>query len=1582
MDKAFIQVLLVEDQQPDIILLQRALRNDPWAYFQVEVASSLRQALSLMREKSFQVVLLDLGLPDSQGLETFKRCFGLAVDIPFIILSGLDDEQVAIQSVQAGAQDYLVKGEAGWSSVGRAIRYAIERQQIQAQLRSSERRFRAMIEHNVDCIMLANLQGEILYESPAALRLLGYEVDVPPSHNTFHYLHPDDVGAARQMLEQIMQRPLASAAGQMRAKHKDGTWRWVSATITNWLDHPDVAAIVINYLDITDSKRAEQDLLQSEVLRRRSEALLHSRLRLAELAMHSSVEELIRVTLDEVEQYTGSLFSLFQEVIADAHTPFLQVYSTKSTHAVSTMMGVDQALRICNSDIFQECLHSHAPILLNNFTHTDLRLTIPLDHIPLHRVMVVPVLQDGLARAVIGVVNKPDDYTHEDVEVVQELASFISDLVVRKQAEEALRQREQYLQTVFDTALNGLWLVDDEGRFLEVNQAYCAMVGYSPKEMLKMRIADVEAVCSEQEIAMIMQRVAEQGQMRFESRHFRRDGSVFDVEVCVKYLQLHGGQFVCFIDDISHRKQAEKERQTLLEIMAGLAVTEDLVAFLRLVHLSVAQVIYADNFFVVLYDEDTGLFEEVYVVDQYDEIFPPSKMEHSISAYVFRTARPLRLTPSLFDALVASGEVELVGTHPGSWLGVPLRTSRGVIGVMVVQDYASPDRYSEHDLDFFASIANQVALAVEHRKAEAEMGVLKRRMELILNSAGVGIYGSDVHSRIIFTNHEMARMVGHERENLLGQNMHALCHSIRPDGRPYPEEECPLYRPLIDHNTSHGDDEIFYRADGSAFPVEYTSTPIREGSQVLGTVVVVRDITERVQSQAALHNRSQELSTLLQAGRELNSTLDLKEIYGILKKYISAQVPCDIIVISSFDAETQLITCQYVNGLEGEADVSGFPPILLEPEGYGTQSRVIRSGKSLLLPDIEASLKTTKSKMYFDEVGNIEECIPEEAERTHSAMLVPLILDQHVAGVLQILSFQLGAHTPEHLQFVESLVFRVTTAMSNALLFQRVQAELLERRHAEEEVRKLNAELEKRVAERTTDLRRANAELEQTARAKDEFLANMSHELRTPLNAILTLSESLEEGVYGPLGARQIRPVNIIAESGHHLLNLINDILDLSKIEAGKLALQIAPLEVESLCQACIRMILQQANKKEIQVSLEVDPEIGYLSADARSLKQMLVNLLSNAVKFTPASGKIGLIVKGDAAKNAARFTVWDTGIGIEPEQTRRLFRPFVQIDGGLARQYEGTGLGLALVYRMAEMHNGSISLESTPGQGSRFTLSLPWAGADEDGNHSLDVGQTPTINRVLLVAPLAEATHMLERYFEDLGALVRVCSTLEAALARIVEMPPDVILLDSQLPDDSGLQVLAGLQADARAGKIPTILVSKSVEPPDSRWHGIVEYLIKPVSRLGLHIALRKVLTPQGAPNRFEETRPSAQKACVILLAEDNLTSQATFADYLSSKGYQTILAGNGIEALSRAREQRPDLVLMDIQMPGMDGLEATRRMKADPEMNAIPIVALTALAMPGDRERCLQAGASAYLTKPVSLKLLLETIESFVGS
>ena len=273
-------------------------------------------------------------------------------------------------------------------------------------------------------------------------------------------------------------------------------------------------------------------------------------------------------------------------------------------------------------------------------------------------------------------------------------------------------------------------------------------------------------------------------------------------------------------------------------------------------------------------------------------------------------------------------------------------------------------------------------------------------------------------------------------------------------------------------------------------------------------------------------------------------------------------------------------------------------------------------------------------------------------------------------------------------------------------LWQILARDIEARLEAEAKLRALNDRLEEKVTARTRELEEANTKLARAGRLKDEFLANMSHELRTPLNSVLGLADALLEGVFGDVDEQQQQILETMRSSGHHLLDLINDILDLSKIEAGRLELDLRSVSVSEVCQTCLRMVRQMAIKKRVGSWMRTDPGLQVVVTDERRLKQMLVNLLSNAVKFTPSGGQVGLEAWTDGTK--VFFSVSDTGIGISPPDLRRIFEPFTQIDSSLARQHEGTGLGLALVRKLAELQGGHIDVDSEPERGSRFTIVLP----------------------------------------------------------------------------------------------------------------------------------------------------------------------------------------------------------------------------------------------------------------------------------
>ncbi|MGB1249916.1 MAG: hybrid sensor histidine kinase/response regulator [Candidatus Promineifilaceae bacterium] len=417
-----------------------------------------------------------------------------------------------------------------------------------------------------------------------------------------------------------------------------------------------------------------------------------------------------------------------------------------------------------------------------------------------------------------------------------------------------------------------------------------------------------------------------------------------------------------------------------------------------------------------------------------------------------------------------------------------------------------------------------------------------------------------------------------------------------------------------------------------------------------------------------------------------------------------------------------------------------------------------------------------------------------------------------------------------------------------------LRREVAERNLAETALQLERANLATQVAEQTSGLRQMNEQLVDASKLKDQFLAMMSHELRTPLTTVLARSDALRLGVYGALSQPQDKAVSGIQAGGKHLLSLVSDLLDVSVTETDKLKIDKKPVEIHKLCQTSLKAIQAIAQKKDLRISLTLGSRGMVLEGDERRLRQILISLLHNAAKFTPEQGLIGLDVKNDVLNQTVTLTVWDTGIGISEEDQARIFIPFTQADGRLSREFEGAGLGLALVDRFTKLHGGHVDLQSTVGQGSRFSIVLPW-------------------------------------------------------------VPGNVVVLG---------------EVEGVSAEIP---------------------------------------------------QPELDFSPLILIAEDNNLNAETLTDTLEYSGFRTSRAVNGLEAIDKARAQQPDLILMDVQMPKLNGLDAIRKIRSEVSHH-IPIIVVTGFTRSNDRQTCLDAGADGFMSKPVSLERLADIVARHLES
>ena len=496
------------------------------------------------------------------------------------------------------------------------------------------------------------------------------------------------------------------------------------------------------------------------------------------------------------------------------------------------------------------------------------------------------------------------------------------------------------------------------------------------------------------------------------------------------------------------------------------------------------------------------------------------------------------------------------------------------------------------------------------------------------------------------------------------------------------------------------------------------------------------------------------------------------------------------------------------------------------------------------------------------------------------------------------------------------------------------------------------AGLEQKVEERTREVEEKSRQLEMASQHKSQFLASMSHELRTPLNAIIGLTEMMVSNAARFGTEKAAEPLRRVHRAGSHLLGLINQVLDLSKIEAGKLELSpdlvaLAPLITEVVDTA--RPLAEQNNNRLVVKSQE---NLGSLTVDPMRLRQILLNLLSNACKFTK-QGEVTLLARKVIDQgNWIEFTVSDTGIGMTPEQQAKLFEEFTQADSSTARQYGGTGLGLAITRKLARMMGGDVTLTSEAGKGSTFTVRLP-ASTDVSAEAPIspDRGRSTRADCVLVIDDDATARELISDHLKAEGFSVVTAAGGMEGLKLAKELQPTAITLDVMMPDLDGWSVLAALRQNPELADIPVIMVSIVDEHRRGIALGAAGYLTKPIDRERLHQLVRRFMAPAG-PTR-------------VLMVEDDAVQRERMLGWLERPQWIVREAANGREALSLLREEKPDVILLDLMMPEMDGFEVVAALQKDAGWRDIPVIVITSLDLNAkDRER-LNSGVQSVLVK-----------------
>lgn len=701
---------------------------------------------------------------------------------------------------------------------------------------------------------------------------------------------------------------------------------------------------------------------------------------------------------------------------------------------------------------------------------------------------------------------------------------------------------------------------------------------------------------------------------------------------------------------------------------------------------------------------------------------------------------------------------------------------------------------------------------------------------------------------------------------------------------------------------------------------------------------VRREMAERRKVQAELEEvaRLNLIHSMLLA--LFNSSFDRNHILQGLLSMVAEKLPFPVSAVYGYDELGGMLRCE----------LSWGAPKEMQREfklGEGLVGQVAQAVKPVALEKIGGNDLTIEAGL---------------ASFTPAAVLAyPINYQDHLMGVMVLAAEQ--RIDERHRSFLATLCSELGVALYNI------------KQHTD---LRLMAE---QLRLKSEEIAAKNARLEESNRMKSEFMANMSHELRTPLNSIIGFSEAIQAGLAGEVNPKQHEYAGDILNSGQHLLELINDILDISKIEAGMMTLELDAVEVSSLLHNSLSVVREKVAANRIALQSFIPEDLGIVYMDGRKCKQIIYNLLSNAAKFTPSGGTILLRAKkvgrdavmafpGISPTKAAwtakfeqyiEISVTDTGIGISKSDSSKLFQPFIQLDASLSRKYEGTGLGLAIIKKLAELHDGTVGVESEPGKGSCFTVWLPCrAEGGQTTQNMSPISEYGPFDRVeaplaLMVEDNEKAADLIKLQLEAEGIRVIHALTAEDGLRMIKKYHPDFVTLDILLPGMDGWEFLELVKADQETAHIPVVIISIMDGASKGTSLGAARILQKPVSNDALIGALAELnFIPNGSQYK-------------ILVVDDDPNAIELITLHLENAKYTTLRAYGGREGIEIAQRERPDLIVLDLMMPEVSGFDVVEALKGNPETAQIPIMIMTAKVVTAEDRKILNGNVQKIMVK-----------------
>ena len=1471
-------ILLVEDEAVIAMAETRVLQKHG---FQVLTASSGESAIEVVKNTgNIDLILMDINLGNGMDGTEAAEIIVAERDIPVIFLSNNTQREVVEKTDRVTSYGYVVKasGKAVLiTSVNMAFRLHeahLELKKREEALKESEERFATVFRLGPIGTSLTRLaDGKFFDVNDAFLRFFGHEREEIIGRDPLSldmWAHAEDRAS---MIDTLRERGRVTGL-ETTFRTKTGDVR-EGLVVAELVDVARERYILGLTLDITERK-------QAEAYRETGQELLQM------LNGPGDLQELTQHVLTALKTTTGFDAVGIRLQDGDDFPYFAQKgFPRDFLLTENTLIGRDVDGGVCRDKDGKVSLECTCGLVISGKTDPANPLftpggscwtnnSFPLLDIPpgedprlnprnqcIHQgyasVALIPIRNKD---KIVGLIQFNDRhkgrFTLDAVELLEGIASHIGEALMRKQAEEALRESETKLRAILDGSRDAIG-VSKDGICTFANPAYVSLFGYeNVDELIGVSVLDLIAPESRGFIEGIIRKRAkgEPSPTFFEVTGLKKDGTTFLMEITISSCVLQGEKVALVIlRDITEHKRIEQAlRESEERLRLTLEATSD---GLWDWDIPTGRAVFSPRYYTMLGYEPYEFSQDY---DSWRSLLHPDDIdptERQINECIERGA---------------GFAIELrMRIKSGDWLWV---LTRG--------------KAVEHDADGRPIRMVGTHTDITERKQAEEK--LKRYELLSGNSRDIILFMEKDSGHILEANTAAERAYGYSREDLLGLNITDLRGA----------ETLGLTANQMAEADAGGIlfETVHRQRDGSTFPVEVSS----RGATIGGTrtlISIVRDITDRKRAEEALHRSETKFRTLYDSSSDAVMLQDEKGFFD-----------CNKATLTIFGCATKEEFC------------TKHPAVLSPPQQpCGTDSTVLAN--KMVATAME------KGSVHFEWMS----------KRNDTGETFP-------TDVL------LTAMELDGKQVVQAVVRDIT-----------------DRKRAEEELIETNRQLEAAISQANQmalQAQEANA-------AKGEFLANMSHEIRTPMNGVIGMTGLLLDT---ELNDKQRRYAETVRSSGESLLGLINDILDFSKMEAGKLEMETLDFDLRALLDDFAATVALHAHDKGLEFICAATPDVpAYLRGDPGRLRQILTNLTGNAVKFThegEIAVRASLVLETDRDA-VIRFSVKDTGIGIPADKQEILFQKFTQADASTTRKYGGTGLGLAISKQLVEMMGGEVDVKSEEGHGSEFWFAVRLAKqpaqestemllTDIRGVHTLVVDDNAT-NREVLVAQLQSWGVRTEDVQDGFAALKALY------LAKDAGDPFQIAILDMQMPGMDGAAVGRAVKADETLKSVQLVLLSSLGQRGEARQMeevGFSAYLTKPARQSELFDCLSAVLAGtaparQARPIVTRHTIREMSRGARILLVEDNTTNQDVALGMLEKLGLRADAVANGTEAVHALETLPYDLVLMDVQMPEMDGLEATQHIRDPQSMvrnHQVPIIAMTAHAMQGDREKCLKSG------------------------